>query len=416
MATIKKLDKGLYEVRYMYFDKDGKKHQPKRRFSRLSAAEEFKNEIEREIRDGTYVPAENIKFSDWIDDWFAAYKVIAELEPKTVEGYAFIISRLKAHFGAALVRKITPGDIEFLYLRMLNPAAAREKEIKLKLDPLTKRPLSASTVQRHHAVLSKAFKYAVRDGLIKSNPIQNVDRPRSSAQEVIPPDMDQVNAELGALHQSPYYLPVVIALMTGMRQSEVLGLKWQDIDLKSGELVIRRVRQRVGEKYIKENPPDGVRVKLVTVDGCKGIIEKERTKARHIRQITLPADLIAVLKAVQKQQRANKLRFGDKYAISDYVCVHEDGHLLDNSNLSRAVKRFRYHDLRHANASFLIQAGVPITEVARRLGHTTVTTTTNIYAHAYKTQDKAAAEAINTVVKLDQKPKLSNGCHGGPSE
>jgi len=403
MATLKKLDKGLYEVRYMFFDKDGRKHQPKKHFSHLSEAESFKNEVEREVRDGTYVNPTNTKFSEWIDDWFASYKVNAELEATTIAGYSFIIERLKKHFGNVLLRKITPGDIEFLYVRLRDPAAARERELKLKLEPLTKRPLTSSTVQRHHAVLSRAFKYAMRDGLIKMNPIERIDRPRSSTQEVIPPDMDQVNAQLIALHESPYYLPVVIALMTGMRQSEVLGLKWQDIDLKTGEVVVRRVRQRVGEKYIQNNPPDGIRVKLVTVGGCKGVIEKERTKSRHIRQMSLPVDLVAVLKAEQKNQKANKLRFGDKYAASDYVCVHEDGHLIDNSNLSRAVETFRYHDLRHANASFQIQAGVPITEVSRRLGHTTVTTTTNTYAHAYKTQDKAAAEAINAVVKLEPK-------------
>lgn len=335
--------------------------------------------------------------------WFSTYKVTAGLQPKTIESYTTIIDRLKLHFGDTPLPKIRPKDVEWLYLRMKNPNSAREKEQSLNLSPLVDKPLSSSTCQRHHAVLHRAFKFAVRDGDLRANPLDKIDRPASSAEEVLAPEADDVNAQLEDLEDSPYYMAVLIAIMTGRRQSEVLGLKWDDIDYKTGKILIRRVRQRVSAKFLADNPPDGEKVRLVTVGGCRNIIEKDRTKSGRNTQMTMPASLIAVLKDEQKRQKANRLRFGDKYIVSDYVCVHEDGSLIDNSNLSRAVNRFRYHDLRHANANLLNGAGVALGTVSRRLGHSTPTTTARTYIHFQDSQDALAAKALDGIIKVRKK-------------
>lgn len=391
MATITKLDSGIYEVRYSYYDPSGRRRQGKRRFDRKGEAAQFVTALERGEASHAQAPA----FSAWIDQWFADYQLSGRLEASTISSYYNIIARLKAHFGNTRLDRITPSMIDKLYVRMQNPAA----DVARGVEPIAHEPLSSSTCQRHHAVLRRALKFAVRDGLIPHNPADLVDRPKSSTVEIIPPDAPQVGGIMDGIEDPGKRFVVCLAFFTGLRQSELFGLKWQDVDFSASQIHVLRVRQYITPHNLQRIALDA-HTRVISYPGCRVTwIERDRTKAKHIRTLTLPDAAMQLLREERQRQAANRLRMGGSYIVTDYVCVHDDGLPFAGWAFKGLLDGSRFHDLRHANATLLIDAKQPITEVSRRLGHTSINTTARTYAHALQTQDQQAAAAMGEIIK-----------------
>ena len=283
--------------------------------------------------------------------------------------------------------RIKPSHIDKFYALLAAPE-----------HPLSSKSLSQSRVQRHHALLHRAFSFAMRDRLIKVNPCDLVERPRSSRQSPEIPSQTAVQARLDALANKASYLPCAIALITGMRQSEVLGLKWDAVNLETDKLKVCCVRQQPGRKRLADVQLNAYTRIVPFMPGC---IERDCTKSKKNRTISIPPELTALLKAARSQQKANRLRFGPRYILTDYVCTYEDGLPMSANTLAKAMNGVcRYHDLRHINALQLLKAGHSVATVADRLGHTTPVTTLNFYAHSLEDQDKAAAQTMSSVYHL----------------
>lgn len=376
MATLKKLDKNSYEVRWDETDADGKRHQRRKRFGRKGAATDFMDGL----RGGDVERLDQkLLFGDWLDDWFAAYS--SRLEVTSVMSYQRIVDRAKAYFGDRELSKITPTVIDRWYADM---AAADH--------PLTPKPLSSSTIQRHHAVMHRAFEFAVRDGIIAANPFDRVDRPASSTQEIDVPDMEAVKARLEALRGSALYMPVALLFFTGMRRSEGLGLMWQDVDLRAKTITVQRVRLRVGADNLQQ-----LRLNAVTKADPTGggWVLRERTKSKKNRTVIIPDEMVAILADARSEQVKNRLRMGSRYTATDFVFVGGDGAPIPDNTLSKTMRGVcRLHDLRHLNATYLLGKGISVADVARRLGHTTPQTTLKVYAHAMDAGNQAAADAM----------------------
>lgn len=381
MATLNKLGKGSYEVRWDQLDADGNRHQRRKRFTRLDKAQDFLKNLDPD----TPFESETTRFSAWIDSWFAQYK--SRLEASTAAGYANLVDRCKKHFGAMLLSKIKPSDIDRFYT--LLQSANNE---------LTRNPLSPSSAQRHHALLHRAFEFAVRDNLMKANPCDKVDRPKSSRQEPEMPDIADVQAKINALHGTNMYLPVVVAFMTGMRKSEVLGLKWSDVDYKECKLFVRRVRQ-----YISPNKLKDIKLNAFTriVSNLPSNIERDYPKGKKIHKVSITPDLCELFRTESKRQSANRLRVGEPYLDTHFVFVDDMGVPLSPNELSKVMRGVcRYHDLRHLNGIYLLRAGHSVADVADHLGHTTPATTLKYYAHAMKDYEKSAASVMSSVITL----------------
>lgn len=379
MATITKTKSG-YEVRWDEYDKEGVRHYRKKRFERKFEADDF---IVSVLSGKVNRLDQDVSFAEYAESWWAFYK--HTLEVTTTRSYRRIIDIAISYFGKKLTA-VSPTDIERFYSAL--------KSIR---HPLTTKPLSSSSVQRYHAVLRLIFKYAMRDGLIIQNPCDLIDRPKSSTQEIVLPDLDAVKERLLQIKEATpvYYVGVCIAFFLGIRSSEVLGLKWSDIDFDRKTVSIRRVRQRIGKNELGKVELNA-HTRLVALPGMGSWIERDRTKSKHNRVFIMPDDLVSILKSARAQQNEDRLRNRPVYVESDYVCTNAHGKPIDDGELTRSMKGVcRLHDLRHLNASHLIDAGLPIPEVSRRLGHTTPTTTQNIYAHAIDKQDENAAKYIN---------------------
>ncbi len=229
--------------------------------------------------------------------------------------------------------------------------------------------LSAATVRKMHGVLSKALKQAVLDGLIPRNACEAVKPPKVERKEIVPLDREQVRALLEAARGDRLEALYVLAVHTGMREGELSGLKWDDVDLKSGVLRLRRALVREGGK---------------TVLG-----DLKTAKSRRSVQLTRAA--VEALRGHLECQMEEMERMGSLYQPGGLVFATESGTLINPSNLRTRyfkplLKRaglpdISFHDLRHTCATLLLSQGTHPKLVQELLGHAAIAMTLDTYSH-----------------------------------
>lgn len=307
----------------------------------------------------------------------AAWLDLAEgdLSPTTLRRYRqiaadFVVPR----WGDVKLSDLRVPDLDAWYLALTRGEGARK-------------PMSSRSVRQVHAVLRRALGQAVKWGYLPGNPVRDASLPRLPDDEVDPPSMSEVRAVMARiLEQKPpdlrMYALVVLIAATGLRRSEVCGLRWRDVDLTAGEIRVRRVLVQV-EREVHEKAP------------------KTRSSKRPI---SIDAPVVQLLADHRTDMEATAAAGGKALASTAWVFSRSlDGsEPMKPDGVSQSWRRYadsvgvvaRLHDLRHAHATELIAAGVDIRTVAARLGHAQTSTTLNIYSHAMKARDQDAAAII----------------------
>jgi integrase len=247
-------------------------------------------------------------------------------------------------------------------------------------------PRSARTILGAYALLRAALQSALRLDLVARNVADNVEPPKREGHEVEILKAGDVPTVLDALKGSRIYPIVALALSTGARRSELLALRWCDVDLERGGLRI---------EHSLEQTKAGLRFKA------------PKTKAGR-RPILLPPFAVDVLSQHRKEQLELRLQLGMGKPDSEaLVFCNVDGTPISPNYFSlvwrRAVERMglpkvSFHSLRHSHASALIRAGLDVVRVSRQLGHSKPTITLSIYAHEFEQADASAADAIAKVL------------------
>jgi integrase len=236
----------------------------------------------------------------------------------------------------------------------------------------------------------------VRWQVIPVNPARAVEPPKPERKEARFLDESRTVWLLEALRGTRLYFPTVLAVATGMRRGEVLGLRWEDID--SQFRAIRVVRSL-------EETRAGIKVK--------------ETKTHRGRPIKLPETVFQALEEHRQIQEADRMMFGPAYKDSGFICCREDGSLWEpdwfTSEFSRAAKKLglnaSFHSLRHSHASHLLRKGINPKVVSERLGHSTVTLTMNTYAHVLPGMQEEAAAVTDEILEKALKPVMpANRC------
>jgi integrase len=254
------------------------------------------------------------------------------------------------------------------------------------------------TVRYVHSVLHRALERAVRQELIVRNPAHGATLPRRTQKEMKILDESQICRFLVAAHDTKYEAIYHLAITTGMRQGELLGLSWADIDWASGRLSVRRQLQRITGSGFELSEP--------------------KTSAGR-RTIQLGQGTLNALRRHQEKQQFLKAVAGDRWQEQDLIFTSSVGTPLDQSNLMKeyikilsdaGLPRIRFHDLRHTAASLMINHGIPINLVSRILGHSKPSVTLDIYSHVYSGQQEEVARLMDElVVPIEvelQKPEL----------
>ena len=249
---------------------------------------------------------------------------------------------------------------------------------------------TTNTVIHYHAIFGKAFKDAVRKDYLETNPMLKVDRPKKNSFRPNFYSKDEVQQLLEVSQDDPLHLCILITAYYGLRRSEVLGLKWSSIDFERKSITINHkvTEQLVNGKYVP-----------VVSD-----VMKNKTSCRTLPLI--PAVEKELLKQKEKQQLYRKL-FKKSYSTEylDFVCTDQEGKLIRPNFVTEhfdwlltkyGLKHIRFHDLRHSCASLMVMNGVSMKQVQEWMGHSTFSTTADIYAHLdYKSKQGSAGVIAN---------------------
>ncbi|MBW7572467.1 tyrosine-type recombinase/integrase [Caproiciproducens faecalis] len=248
--------------------------------------------------------------------------------------------------------------------------------------------LSNKTIKHHHRLISAILNQAVFWQVIPSNPASRVKPPKVARTEAKYLDEKQTAELLRLLEPEsvPHQTMIKMFLYSGLRRGEMCGLEWKDIDFENHLITVRRSSQYVAGK---------------------GIYTKETKTETSDRTIKLPSQAFEVLKGYKIWQTEKRLKMGDRWEVSDRIFTQCDGKPIHPDSITGWFREFiaktdlpqiTIHSLRHTNITLLIAAGVPLRTVSYRAGHAQTSTTENIYAHAIKTADEMAADALDDIL------------------
>ena len=332
----------------------------------------------REQQQGTLITTPEQTVKQFLDDWLEnSHK--QNVRPRSHERYEQIVRlHILPYIGKVQLQKLAPQQLKKLYADKL------------------KEGLSAITVTAIHNLLHRALDDAVKWDLLARNVCDRVSPPRKEHREITPLSVEQIHLLLEAARGHPQEALFILALHTGMRRGELLGLKWQDISFTEGTLQVRRILNRVPTKMVKE--------------AGQRYIETEPKTKKSRRNIFLTESALDALKQHQSRQLEARLKAGAAWEHHDYVfCTPLGKHLtpghdalvqLKNLLAKAGLPAIRFHDLRHSSASLLLSLGVHPKVVQELLGHTQISMTMDIYSHALPTMQKEAMEKLNR--KLQQ--------------
>lgn len=346
-----------------------------------------------EVEGGEYVKPEKMTFSAFVEEWRNKY-AHKHLAYSTLYTYEKNLkNRILPALGHLRLDEIKPLHI-LNYLQSLEREGSR-KDGKAGC-------LSSGTIQINHRIIKNILSRAVEWKLIKSNPAAGVKKPKVEYKVNLPYDEQEVQQLFQALQNEPFHwrMMVTLALTTGLRRGELLGLEWKHVDWKEGIISVEQI--------------------LVYAVKGKVIIKEPKTKNSK-RKVALPPSVLEELKeyyayrikeraALQGAWKGCKDENGKEYHL---IFSHPDGTPFHQERpyqwFRDLIKRnglryIRFHDLRHTSATLLINQGVHAKIISERLGHSNITTTMNIYGHALKSADKAAAEKFENILPLKKAP------------
>ena len=304
----------------------------------------------------------------WMDVWYENYaKIKVRLSShQTYKGY--IKNHIKPNIGDIPLEKLTTLDLQRLYKTLL--ARGRVDRLESKGQP---KGLSPKTVRNIHQVLSSALKLAQEQRLILTNPAEGCALPKVEHREMKTLPMEQLQSFLREAKDSGVFELYYLELATGLRRGELLGLKWEDIDLEHGDLRVRRQIARINGR----------------------VVEAPLKTKNAYRTLPLAEDTISILEEQKKKVGSSPWVFPS--ATGGPISPDSVLHMLHRVLKRAELPEVRFHDLRHTFATLALQNGVDIKTVSGMLGHFSAGFTLDTYAHVTTSAQKAAA---NTMGKL----------------
>ena len=248
--------------------------------------------------------------------------------------------------------------------------------------------LSGRTLKHHHQNISKALNDAIGQGYLTYNPATHAKTIKEERYRAEFLNNGQIKELLTLLNDKPIKLAVELCCIYGFRRSEVLGLKWHNVDFENGSIRICETLQQS--------------TKAIT--GSTNYTDDTKTESSN-RTMPMTDRARVILLAQKERQNRNREFLGNRYIDNDYVCTFDNGKEITPNYLSRSfhkiivnsdLPKVRLHDLRHSSASNLLSQGFSVIQVADWLGHSESTTTLKFYAHADKSSKMAIANALNS--------------------
>lgn len=297
---------------------------------------------------------------------------------KSIEGFA-----REAGTAPTNLRAVLNGDtVSMAVANAISEALGYKTEQLFSLSK-DSRPLSSKTIIEYHRLISSILRMAEKEMLVPYNAAEKATPPRNDRSEAECFQPNEILEILDCLQDEPIRWRTIthMLIITGCRRGEIMGLHWNDIDWDNNQICVRH---------------------NLLYTAKTGIYE-DSTKTRTTRYVKLPLESMQVLRAYKAWYEELRDTMGDRWQNTPYVFVRDNGTALSPDSISGWLKGFEErhglvdvhaHKFRHSMASILINQGTDIVAVSKRLGHATVSTTTDIYSHIIKEADAKSAECI----------------------
>lgn len=259
------------------------------------------------------------------------------------------------------------------------------RDIQAFINAKLEEKLSPRTVQYLHAIIRRALNVGMKWGLVARNVAVLADAPRVKRKEVPILSPEQARLFLDTTREDRLHALYVVALTLGLRQGEALGLRWRDVDLEASKLKVNvGLRRAFGERELAD-------------------LKTERSR----RSFVLPAVVIAALREHRLRQVQERLAAGEEWKESGLVFTTTRGGSLDGSTVSHrfqallaraGLPRFRFYDMRHSAASFLLGQGVDLRIIMEVLGHSQISLTANLYTHVLPVLKQDVADKMDALL------------------
>ena len=305
----------------------------------------------------------------WMDEWFENYAKV-KVRPSSHQTYrGYIDNHIKSNIGKVPLEKLTSLELQKLYKKLLTSGRIDRVESKKQA-----KGLSPKTVRNIHQIIASAMKLAKEQRLIAADPTEGCALPKLEHKEMKTLPIEQLTSFLREAKDSGVFEMYYVELATGLRRGELLGLKWEDIDLEKGDLRVKRQIARINGE----------------------VVEAPLKTKNAYRTLPLAEDTIQVLKQQRKKTGSSPWVFPSPTGgpISPDSVLHMLHRVLKRAGLPKV----RFHDLRHTFATLALQNGVDIKTVSGMLGHFSAGFTLDTYAPVTTAAQKEAARTMEKVL------------------
>jgi integrase len=336
-------------------------------------------ELMTSVAGGSYVTRSRLTVGEHVTGRIAQWEALEKITPRTAERYRELLAnQIMPHLGQKSLQKLKSADIE-----------AWHATLKTSGRKSGRGGLSTRTIRHAHRLLSKALKEGMRHDLIARNVAAAEQPPKVENEEIAVLDRDQVRLLVERLRGHAMYPIAITALFTGLRRGELLALRWHRVDLDSADKHLT-VREAI------EETRGGIRFKTPKTDNSA-------------RDVSLPDIVVEVLRDHRRQQLEYRFALGLGKPSDDALVfpTTPEGSPQSPRAFSRewgyvaasvGQPEITFHALRHTHASHLIDAGIDVVKISRRLGHSSPTVTLGTYAHLFRKRDDNSSAAINVAV------------------
>jgi integrase len=349
------------------FTSDGKRRQIKRTgFKTQKEAKEKYLQIQNELSDEKFVDPSSVTFETFLDKWKKRKQT--QIEESTYIRYERLCRlHILPALGKMKLQKINTITVQNLIDSLVAANGFKRKSCLLVT-----------------TVVKDVFRTAIKEGLVKINPVQDIDLPKVNEVEMVIWDQDDMEVFLSIRDKKSrgkYYVAVLMALLTGMRKGEVLGLSWDKIDFDNNIIHIQQILESDGSKISK------------------------KTKSKKFRQILIPDLLKHELILHKKEQKRYTPSNPDNLVFCTYrgkrVIPNTLNDVLDSYCAKLDLPRMKFHDLRHTHATMLLKENVNIKVIQERLGHSKASITLDVYSHVLPSMQQSVTEKMNKMFECD---------------
>jgi integrase len=380
---------GTWAIVIDLYDEAGRRRRKWHTFKTTSKrkAEEECARLISAMRGGSYVEPTKQTVDEFLDEWLDFIK--PSVAPKTHERYTELCRQgLAPLIGDVVLAKLKTDKIDAAFTKALTiKRPGRKRKNQSADEPAKLPPLSPRTVHHYRRVLIKALGQAVTWERLAKNPAQATTPPKVERKKMLAYDASQTAELLDALRPTRMFIPVLLAVMCGLRRGEILALRWRSVELGDNLRQIAIIESA-------EQTKAGVRYK--------------EPKSGRARTVSLSSTVLTELRAHRARQAEEQLKLGIRPDDDSFVVAQVDGSPLQPRSLTHewarlitktTLPRIRFHDLRHTHASQMLAAGVHPKIASERLGHSTIGVTLDLYSHVMPGMQADAAEQVDAAIR-----------------